>query len=152
MRWRQTRTRNRLRKNLTPINFKRTHYPFLPLLALAVVAPFDPVPPSGGTRMPLLSVVGRVWQLGVSIMLAGIGFAALATFASLDFAERGWAGAGYAIFAYGACFVGVSILAGGLPDRLGGAWVAAISMAVEPVGRSCSGARRRPRWRSAARP
>ncbi len=105
-----------------------------PLLALAPIVPLAAPAPSGGTRMPLRSVAARVWGPGVSLMLAGIGFAAISTFASLDFAERGWPGAGYALFAYGACFVGVRVCAGGLPDRLGSMPVAAASMAVECAG------------------
>lgn len=106
----------------------------LPLLTLAVVAPLVPTAPSGGRRMPLRTVAARIWGPGLGLMLAGIGFAAVATFASLDFAERGWPGAGYALFAYGACFVGMRAVAGGLPDRLGGAPVAAGSLAIEAAG------------------
>lgn len=69
-------------------------------------------------------------------MLAGIGFAALSNFASLDFAEHGWPGGGNALFAYGACFVGVRVVAGGLPDWPGGARVAAAFMAVEALGQA----------------
>jgi MFS family permease len=106
----------------------------MPLLALGVVLPLAATPRLGGTRLPLGHVIGRIWQPGVGLMLAGIGFAAVSTFASLDFVERGWTGAGYALFAYGACFVAVRVFAGGLPDRFGGAAVAAASMAVETVG------------------
>ena len=107
---------------------------WLPLLALAVVLPLAPVPAAGGDRLPLSSVVGLIWLPGVGLMLAGIGFASVSTFATLDFADRGWAGAGYVLFAYGACFVAVRLVAGGLPDRFGGAMVATVSMGVEFFG------------------
>ncbi len=109
---------------------------FLPLAALAVVLPLDPAPALGGLRLPLLGVVGRVWRPGVALMLAGIGYAAVSAFASLLFAARGWAGAGYVLLAFGACFVAVRTVAGGLPDRLGGRAVASWSMAAGAAGQA----------------
>ena len=108
----------------------------LPLAALLVVLPLDPAPAPGGLRLPLLGVVGRIWRPGVALMLAGIGYAAVSAFASLFFTARGWAGAGYALLAFGACFVAVRTVAGGLPDRLGGRAVASWSMAVGAAGQA----------------
>ena len=108
----------------------------LPLFALGVVLPLDPVPAAGGTRLPLAIVLGRVWAPGLGLTMSAVGFAAVSTFASLDFADRGWDGAGFALLAYGACFVLVRTVAGGLPDRFGGVAVAAASMAVEAVGQA----------------
>ena len=108
----------------------------LSLVALAVVLPLEAVPPIGGTRLPLTSVLGRIWRPGVGLTLSAVGFAAVSTFASLDYADHGWRGAGYALLAYGACFVLVRTVAGGLPDRFGGIAVAAASMAVEAVGQA----------------
>lgn len=106
----------------------------LPIVALAVVLSLQPAPAPGGARLPLLGVVGRIWNPGVALMLAGIGFASVSTFASLDFAAHGWGGAGFALLAYGLCFVAVRTVAGGLPDKLEGRIVAAQSMAVGTVG------------------
>ncbi len=106
----------------------------LPLVALVLVLPLRAVPPSGGTRLPLTSVLGRIWRPGVALTMCGIGFAAVSTFASLDFADRGWTGAGFALLAYGVCFVLVRSVAGHWPDRFGGVAVAAISMAIEACG------------------
>ncbi len=108
----------------------------LPLAALGVVLPLAPVPASGGTRLPLASVLGRIWAPGLGLTLSAIGFAAVSTFASLDFADRRWSGAGFALLAYGACFVLVRSIAGGLPDRFGGVAVAAASLATEAVGQT----------------
>ena len=106
----------------------------LPLLAVAAVLRLGPTPASGGERLPLRSVVLRIWRPGTALMLAGIGFAAVSTFASLDFADRGWNGAGFCLLAYGVGFVGLRVVAGGLPDRLGGVVVAAASMVAEAAG------------------
>lgn len=106
----------------------------LPLVAVAFVLRLGPTPPSGGERLPLRSVVLRIWQPGAALMLAGIGFAAVSTFASLDFADRGWDGAGFCLLAFGVGFVGLRAAAGGLPDRLGGVAVAAACMGAEAAG------------------
>ena len=106
----------------------------LPLIPLAVVLPLDPVPATGGKRLPLTSVLGRIWRPGLGLTMCGIGFAAVSTFASLDFVDRGWDGAGLALLAYGSCFVLVRMAGGGLPDRFGGLVVAAVSMSVEAFG------------------
>ena len=106
----------------------------LPALALLVVVPLEPAPALGGTRLPLWSVVGHIWRPGLALLLAGIGFASVSTFASLDFAAKGWSGAGLALSAFGLSFVAVRLVANGLPDRFGGRVVAALSMSVEAVG------------------
>lgn len=106
----------------------------LPLLAAALVLRLGPTPASGGERLPLRSVILRIWRPGTALMLAGIGFAAVSAFASLDFADRGWNGAGFCLLAYGAGFVGLRAFAGAWPDRLGGVAVAAASMAAEAGG------------------
>ncbi len=106
----------------------------LPLVALGAVLPLAPVPAAGGTRLPVTDVLGRIWRPGLGLTMSGIGFAAVSTFASLDFADRGWDGAGFPLLAYGVCFVLVRIVAGNLPDRFGGATVAALSMTVEALG------------------
>ena len=105
----------------------------LPAIALAVVLPLAPAPILGGTRLPLTAVVGQIWRPGLALMLAGVGFASVSTFASLDFASKNWSGAGYALLSFGLCFGAVRLVAGGLPDRLGGRRVAAITMAIEAV-------------------
>ena len=107
---------------------------FFPLLAVAVVVRLGPTPASGGERLPLRSVILKIWKPGTALMLAGIGFAAVSTFASLDFVERGWGGAGFCLLAYGVGFVGLRAVAGGLPDRMGGVTVAAASMLAEAAG------------------
>ena len=100
----------------------------LPLAALVIVWPLEAAPPAGGTRMPLWSVIGHIWKPGLGLMLAGIGLASVSTFTSLDFAAHGWPGAGYALLAYGICFVALRSVAGHLPDHFGGRRVAAVSM------------------------
>ena len=106
----------------------------VPLCALLAAGPLRAVMPKSAARASVADVLGQVWRPGIGLMLGGIGFAAVSAFASLDFAAKHWSGAGFALFAYGAGFVIVRIFAGGLPDRIGGGRVAAISLALEAVG------------------
>lgn len=106
----------------------------VPLIAIAIVTPLAALLPSGGVRSPLRSVVARVFGPGSLLGLAGLGFAALTTFASLMFAARGWPGGGLALTAFGMAFAGARLIVGHLPDRLGGMRVAAGAMGVEAIG------------------
>ena len=108
----------------------------LPALALLIVIPLHPAPALGGPRLPLSSVIRRIWRPGLGLMLAGVGFASVSTFASLDFAAKGWSGAGFALSAFGLSFVAVRLVASGLPDRFGGRAVAAVSISVEAFGQA----------------
>ncbi|MCG5242429.1 MFS transporter [Azospirillum doebereinerae] len=105
-----------------------------PLAGLAVAAMVPAVPVPGGVRMPFTAVIGLVLRPGLGLALGSAGFAVLATFAPLLFAARGWDGAGLALTAFGVAYIAVRLVAGGLPDRLGGKRVAAGSLAVEAVG------------------
>lgn len=108
-----------------------------PLLALATVLPLHPPPRvAAGRRIPLLGVVGRIRGPGIALMLAGIGFSTIATFASLLFTTRHWPNAGLALMCYGACFVLVRIVGSGWPDRFGGPKVAVSSMGVGALGQA----------------
>ena len=106
----------------------------LPLIALAIVVPLTPAAAQGGSRLPLWHVVGLIWKPGMGLLLAGIGFSTVSAFASLDFAAKGWPGAGAALSAFGGAFVVPRLVGGGLPDRLGGRHVGALSMLVSALG------------------
>ncbi len=104
------------------------------LLAGLVALLLPAVRGAGGARLPFLRVVGMVWQQGVGLALASIGFGAISAFIALDFQAEGWGGAGFALSAFGGAYVLVRLLFGGLPDRFGGARVAAGSLAVQALG------------------
>jgi MFS family permease len=106
----------------------------LPALAALIAFPVAPVPTHEGRRQPFWRVVGLIWQPGLAVLLQGVGFAAIGAFVSLDFAAKGWQGTGLALSCFGGAFVLLRILAGHLPDRIGGSPVAIASLAVEAVG------------------
>lgn len=87
-----------------------------------------------GPRPSLWRVLGLIWLPGMVLALATVPFAALAAFIVLDFADRGWAGAGFAVAAFGGGYILVRLFFAHLPDRLGGVRVAAASIAVATAG------------------
>lgn len=106
----------------------------LPLIALLVDCRLRPTEPIGGMKVSLLSVAKLVWQPGLALALQGAGFAVIGTFMSLLFESYGWAHAGLTLSCFGAAFVGVRLLFGHLPDKLGGIRVAMVSLLVESIG------------------
>ena len=106
----------------------------VPLLALAVACRVPPEPGIPGQRLPFSRVLGLIWRQGTGLMLAGVPFAALAAFVSLDYQAQGWTGAGLALSGFGAGYIAVRVFFADWPDRFGGARVAAASLAVEALG------------------
>lgn len=116
---------------------------FVGMSAVAALAPIAglvaarfarPVAAASGERIPFYRVVSLIWLPGLGLALAALGFGALAAFSSLLFAERGWPGAPLAMSAFGAAYTLARIFFGTLPDRFGGARVAAASAAIAGVG------------------
>lgn len=107
-----------------------------PLVGLLVAVFVPPVAPAAGVRMPFTAVMGTIARPGLGLALSSVGFTMLAAFAPLLFAARGWDGAGLALSAFGAAYIAIRLVAGGLPDRLGGRRVAIGSLLVELVGQA----------------
>ena len=110
-----------------------------PLVALAVAVLLPAAPGGGGVRVPFYKVLGLIWQPGVVLGLATAPFASISAFVALDYYAQGWTGGGWtgaggAIAAFGAGYVAVRAVFSSLPDRLGGAPVAVVSLIVEAMG------------------
>lgn len=105
-----------------------------PLLGLAATWLAPDVPAIGGVRLPFYRVLGRIALPGAGLTLGALGFGAIAAFATLRFAERGWAHATWAMGAFGAAYVLARALFGGLPDRLGGPRAAAVAAGASALG------------------
>lgn len=106
----------------------------LPVLAFAAASGIGAAAPVGGTRPPLRQVLARIWPPALGLALQGVGFASIGAFAVLYFNDRQWPGAAWLLSAFGIGFVLARLLGGRLPDRFGGARVAAAAMSVESLG------------------
>ncbi|MCO5967761.1 MFS transporter [Actinoallomurus soli] len=71
---------------------------------------------------------------GIALSLAALGYAALSSFVALHMAARGVSDGIAGLNAYGVTYVGVRLVIGNLPDRLGARQVAFWSAVVEAVG------------------
>jgi MFS family permease len=108
----------------------------VPVLALGLVAPLRAPSVRHSAERPaaLAGVLRAVWQPGVGVALAGVGFGAITAFIALLDAERGWTPVWPAFSAMSMAFIVGRLGFGGLPDRLGGAKVAFVCVLVETAG------------------
>lgn len=75
-----------------------------------------------------------MWLPGFGAALSSIGYGAFLSFGALHFAEHGWHPVWLPFTAYAGALIAARLCIGNLPDRLGGAWVAAIFILVEAAG------------------
>lgn len=106
----------------------------LPLFGLLAVGRFPAIEPLGGARYPFRRVLSRILQPGAVVGLQGIGFAGLSAFLPLYFLSEGWLHPGLALSCLGGGFVLMRLVCGNLPDKLGAARVAGISLLIEATG------------------
>lgn len=92
------------------------------------------LPVSSEARLPFRNVFGRVLPGGLTLALGTLGYGTLSTFVALYFTNRGWDGAGYALSAFGAAFIGARLLFSGSIGRWGGYRVALACLGVELMG------------------
>jgi MFS family permease len=91
----------------------------LPLVGFVLSRAVGRVVLAVGARLPLSAVLRYVTVPGIALACCTIGFAAIYAFTALDYAAHGWSGGAYPIAAFGASFVGVRFIFGGLPDKVG---------------------------------
>jgi MFS family permease len=106
----------------------------IPLLTVLLVAPLAPVMGQRGAPAGILKVVGAVWLPGVGSALSSIGFGAILAFGSLLATERGWDPVWITFSVFAFALVAARLLFGHVPDRLGGARVALVSVLIEAAG------------------
>src|SRR4051812_49875257 len=107
----------------------------LPLATIGLVVSLRRTAPSAAAAPPLSVIVRAIWRPGIALALSGVGFAAITTFVPLLFLERGWSHAWLALTTFSVTFMLTRIAFGHLPDRIGGAKVAAVCLVGEGLGR-----------------
>lgn len=106
----------------------------LPFAAIVLVAPLAAVPAKPGARASLLKVARAVWMPGFGSALSSIGLGVMIGFSSLLAAERQWSPVWLFFSAFAASLVAARLFLGHVPDRLGGARVALVSVLIEAGG------------------
>jgi MFS family permease len=106
-----------------------------PLFTLLLVARLSAIPPSPSASRPaFMSVAGAVWMPGLGAAFSSIGFGAILAFGPLLFAQRGWNPVWLTFTAYAVALIATRLVLGHLPDRLGGAKVALVTVLIEAAG------------------
>jgi MFS family permease len=107
----------------------------VPLATLLLVAPLAAVLPARrADRPPLMRVARAVWMPGVGSALSSIGFGAVLAFSALIAKERGWEPVWLPFSVFAAALVAARAFLGHVPDTLGGARVALVSIMIEAAG------------------
>jgi MFS family permease len=106
----------------------------LPLFAMLAALSTRAVPPVAVERAPFHRVLALIWRPGLVLAFATAPYAAMASFLAVDYAARGWQGAGLALSAFAVCFILVRVFFAHLPDKIGGLTVACASLIIEGIG------------------
>jgi MFS family permease len=106
----------------------------VPLIAVLLVAPLSLVPAPKGTRAGVTKVLRAVWLPGFGSALSTVGFGAMIAFSALLSAQKGWSPVWLTFSAFAIALVAARLFFGHIPDMLGGAKVALVSVFVEAAG------------------
>lgn len=103
-------------------------------LAIALASSKEPITVVTGKRIAFRAVVGKIWMHGLGLGFGTIGFGVIATFITLYYADKGWAGAAFTLTLFSLGFVGMRLILGSNIARFGGLKVSVVSFAVEIIG------------------
>jgi len=106
----------------------------LPAVGALFIAGWPDAAIEASERTSFIRILGLIWAPGLAMAFASSGVGTIAAFLTLRYQSQDWSGAGFALTGFGAAYIGMRLLFGGLPDRIGGYRVAVISLVVEAVG------------------
>ncbi len=109
----------------------------IPLATTFVVLPLKAAPLHRGMRAGIFSVAGAVWMPGLGAALSSIGFGTMIAFSSLLATNQQWNPAWVLFSSFAASLVVARFFLGHIPDKLGGARVALMSIMIEAAGLAC---------------
>ncbi|OLL28638.1 arabinose transporter [Burkholderia sp. SRS-W-2-2016] len=87
-----------------------------------------------GEHASFNTIMRAVWLPGLGAALASVGYCAILAFSSLLFTDMHWQPVWMAFTAFGVALIAARAIVGHLPDRFGGARVAAIFVIVQAAG------------------
>jgi MFS family permease len=105
-----------------------------PLAVLLLIVPLRPIAPLRRAQPRLAAVAAAVSLPGIGLAFASLGFGAITTFVTLLFTANSWTPVWLGITAFAAAFMLARVVFGHLPDRIGGAKVAFVSVFIEAAG------------------
>ena len=105
-----------------------------PLVTVLFIGRLARTPAQESKRADFAKIAGAVWMPGIGSALSSIGFGAMLAFSSLLFTERGWTPIWLPFSAFALALVAARVTLGHLPDRVGGAKVALVSVLIEAAG------------------
>ncbi|AMN43868.1 arabinose transporter [Rhodoplanes sp. Z2-YC6860] len=108
----------------------------VPLLGVLLILPLRGVTPIRRPKPSLATVLRAVLMPGFGLAFSSIGFGAITTFITLLFVSQGWAPAWLGLSTFAAAFMATRIVFGHLPDRIGGAKIALVSVLLEAAGQA----------------
>jgi MFS family permease len=106
----------------------------IPLVTMLLAASLASIPPHHGKRPHLFTVARVVWLPGLGSALSCTGFGTMIAFSSLLASERGWNPVWLLFSAFAFSLTSTRLFLGHVPDRLGGARVALVSVLIEAIG------------------
>ena len=106
----------------------------LPLAPLLLLRRLPGAPTVTDARPSFVVVLRAVWVPGLGLALTSLGFGAITGFVALLFAARSWDPVWPPFTAFALCFMVARILLGHTVDKLGGARIALVSIAIEAAG------------------
>lgn len=78
----------------------------------------------------------KIWRPGLVFALATVGYVTVSSFITLTYAQYQWNGAGYALAAFGAGYVGARLLLGSRSDTAVGPDMALLMLVIEAAGQA----------------
>lgn len=106
----------------------------IPPLALVATRRIPGVKANGAKVGSALGVLRAVALPGVGFALSGITFGAMISFIVLYYSERNWSGEVVAFSTFAVALIMTRLIAGGLPDKFGGARVATCCLLIQASG------------------
>lgn len=119
--------------------------PFVLVVLLSVVSWFSTsrlpvlVVDAFHVRTPFYKVIGKVSNQGLALAFSSMGFACIASFIALLFAEKSWGDASWGFLCFGGFYIVTRLLFSSYPDKFGGYKVALVSFIIEIIGQLCIG-------------